>query len=240
MPEGGAVRIATRVEELAAGHPHGRLPPGRYLALSVRDEGTGIRPEVLRRIFEPFFTTKGEGLGTGLGLASAYGIVQQAGGHIDVATAIGKGSTFSVFLPVAPAAEPAGSARGAASNRGRGETVLLVENQEMVRNSAAAALRTHGHRVLIAGDAHEALELARANAAEIEAAVIDVVLPDRNGREVADALRRVCPKAKVLLVSGDVGADWSHAALGPGTDFLAKPFSPDELADRVRVLLEAS
>jgi PAS domain S-box-containing protein len=241
MSRGGVISIGSAAVDLRSAHARGfgGPPPGKYACVTVRDEGSGIPPNVLEHIFDPFFTTKSEGHGTGLGLATAHGIVKQAGGHIEVKTELDRGSTFSVYLPIAT--EPASpDATGDAVTRSRagGELVLLVENQTLVRESALAALRAHGYRVLIAVDAGAALKTARGKSNEIDAAVIDVVLPDRNGRELAGALRKICPRARVLLVSGDVGADWSPDALGPDMDFLPKPFAPADLARRVRALID--
>ncbi|WP_439631777.1 response regulator [Gemmata sp.] len=242
MPTGGRLTIETRNVEVAPGDR--RFPdlrPGPYAQLSVGDTGVGMTDEVRAKIFEPFFTTKGVGKGTGLGLATVYGIVAQARGRIDVATAVGAGTTFSVLFPAAahedaaaPAATPAPVARGT-------ETLLLVEDEPAVRRFARRSLEALGYAVLEAGNGAEALRAADAHAGPIHLLVTDVVMPEMGGRDLAEAVRGRRPEARVLFVSGYTDDAVVRNGVVQATDaFLQKPFSPVALARKVRATLDAA
>jgi CheY-like chemotaxis protein len=220
MPEGGTLRI--EVDEHA-----GRV------RLAVADTGQGMPPEVLEHVFEPFFTTKTAGRGTGLGLATCYGIVSQLGGQIAVTSLLGAGSTFTVLLP--PAAEPPERVERRAAEavqRGR-ETVLLVEDDPLVRELAATALDLHGYRVLSAASPEDALRIAREEPGPLDLLVTDVIMPGMDGRRLAAEVRRVRP-IEVLFVSG-----YTADRLEEGARFLQKPFTPGLLARAVREALDA-
>jgi two-component system cell cycle sensor histidine kinase/response regulator CckA len=244
MPRGGRLRVTTRGTVL-----HGRLtavgttlPPGPYSTLEVSDTGTGISPEVLERLFEPFFTTKERGQGTGLGLATVYGIVQQSGGAITVSTELGVGTTFTLYFPVAaPVDEPVEVVPRTPDVSARGDgTILLAEDDDAVRAIAREALERAGYTVLAAPDGPGALALADAFAGSIDLLVTDVIMPGMNGLELAEALTARRPGLRVLYASGytdNVLLD--QGVLAPGVSLLDKPFTPAMLTARVAAMLGA-
>ncbi len=242
MPAGGELTVETADVGLAPGEPPNEpcLPPGRYVRLRVRDTGHGMSPEVRARLFEPFFTTKPRGQGTGLGLATIFGAVSQAGGAIAVDSRPGQGATFDLLFPRSPGVpvplpdEPADSQPPAGS-----ETVLLVEDAELVRSYACEALGRLGYRVLVAADGAEALALARKTTGRIALLLTDVVMPGMNGRELAEGLRALHPETRVLFTSGygeEVIAH--HGVLDAALSFLPKPYSLQSLAVKIREVLE--
>jgi signal transduction histidine kinase/CheY-like chemotaxis protein len=240
MPQGGALTIETRnvnVDEHGK-HADMEIPPGSYVLLTVVDTGAGMSPETLRNIFEPFFTTKEHGRGTGLGLATVYGIVKQNGGWIDVQSELGQGTAFRVWFPRTSEIDATAPAQAPADVSGGSEILLVVEDQEDVRKFAVEVLKSCGYTVLSSADAEAALELAGRYSNSIHLLVTDVVLPGMNGRELARRLKAIRPAMQVLFMSGynqDVVAE--HGILEPGTAYLAKPFTPGELAAKVRELL---
>lgn len=243
MPDGGRLTIETREIGLdsdeAAFHPG--LVPGRYVRLTVADTGCGMTDEVKARIFEPFFTTKEVGKGTGLGLATVYGIVKAYGGHIGVDSQVGIGTTFRILLPIAAEGTtgPAG-ANGTVTPRGS-ETILLVEDEEAVRAIARFALQMEGYTVLEADSGVAALNLINKHAGPIHLLVTDVVMPGMNGRAVADAVRKAYPGLKVLYVSGYTDNAVLRQGVSAGTDaFLHKPFTPASLARKVQAVLDGT
>ncbi|HET7249435.1 MAG TPA: PAS domain S-box protein [Gemmatimonadales bacterium] len=241
MPGGGRITIETANvpldSELAQVHPEAR--PGGYVLLAVSDTGTGLSPEAKAHLFEPFFTTKEVGKGTGLGLATVYGIVRQSGGFIGVDTELGRGTRFRIYLPRAasPASEPAKTTAPAPTARGAG-TVLVVEDEAGVRHLARDVLRRCGYRVLEASDGAEALRLVEQEGS-IDLLLTDVVMPGMSGAELALKFRALRPEARVLYASGyaDDALD-SHGLPAQGVPYLQKPFEPDDLVRRVRELLE--
>jgi PAS domain S-box-containing protein len=242
MPRGGKLTIETANlvldEEHAAAHAGG--VPGPHVLVAVSDSGEGMTPEARAHVFEPFFTTKPVGQGTGLGLATVYGIVRQSGGHVWVYSEPGRGTTFKIYFPRTDAA-PAESAPPPRSARGSGgsETVLVVEDDPRVREVTVQALRGAGYRVLAAGEGREAMAVAAAADGPIDLLVTDVVMPERSGRQVAEELRRRTPALRVLYVSGYTeNTVVHHGVLDAGVDLLAKPFTPSALLARVREVLD--
>ena len=248
MPRGGRLRVCTArtwltEPRVVSGAP---LPAGEYALLEVSDTGTGITPEVRERLFEPFFTTKERGHGTGLGLATVYGIVQQSGGGIDVTSIVDEGTTFSLYFPVAESRsddeiEDALPDRGAAIAPAQRSdiTILLAEDDDAVRTIAREVLERSGYHVLVASDGLGALALADAHDGEIALLLTDVIMPGMNGRELSEALLRRRPGIRILFASGytdNVLLD--QGVLAPGVRLLDKPFSPALLATRVAEMLE--
>jgi len=241
MPGGGRLVVETAditLDERAADELPGAVP-GDYVRLSVVDTGHGMTHETLDRAFEPFFTTKGPGKGTGLGLASVYGIVKQTGGGVWASSEEGLGSRFDVLLPrVQSEDEERAAATPATEGRGN-ETVLLVEDEELVRELVYEMLTARGYRVLQAEDGARAIAVANAHAGRIHALVTDVVMPGASGPEVAATLVAANPKLRVLFTSGYAeDAIASHGELTPGAIFLSKPFSAADLASKLRELLD--
>jgi two-component system cell cycle sensor histidine kinase/response regulator CckA len=241
MPDGGTVTIALADVELDAA-PRGvdvALRSGPHVMLAVSDTGCGMDAATRSRIFEPFFTTKEVGKGTGLGLATVYGIVQQSDGAIQVESEPGHGTTFRIYLPrvdSAAAGEPAEVPVAATAGR---ETLLVVEDEQAVRVLEAEILAGHGYRVLVAGDAQEALALEQRTPEPIALLVTDVVMPGRSGRELAQEFLRRRPQTRVLYVSGYANdAFVGRGLLEAGTWFLQKPFTPEVLAHKVRDILD--
>jgi PAS domain S-box-containing protein len=242
MPEGGRLTLATALVELdetyARANPEVR--PGRYALLEVADTGCGMDDKTRARIFEPFFTTKEVGQGSGLGLATVYGIVEQSGGHIDVSSALGQGTTFRIYFPEVPAERPSAECpEGGAERPGGTETILLVEDADSVRDVTAQFLEQRGFIVHQAHHGGEALELFERHAERIHLLLTDVIMPQMTGSALAQRLRSRQPELKVLYLSGypdDVldGQD----VLGPGRAFLRKPFSADDLVRKVREVLD--
>jgi PAS domain S-box-containing protein len=244
MPAGGTLTLETLDvaldEEYARQHPG--VVPGRYVLLAVSDTGVGMDAKTQARVFEPFFTTKQAGKGTGLGLSMVYGIVRQAGGHIWLYSEIGRGTTFKIYLPqVEVVAEDAKVVRGAGPAAGGDETILLVEDEAVVRRMAADSLAALGYRVLTAADGAEAIEIADRYPGAIDLLLTDVILPRRSGPAVAEHVRTRYPECRVLFVSGyTANAIVHHGILDEGVRFLAKPFTPGALGRRVREVLDAS
>jgi CheY-like chemotaxis protein len=244
MPEGGNLTLETANVELDESYTRNHIDvlPGRYVMLAVSDTGSGMDAETLSHIFEPFFTTKEEGKGTGLGLATVYGIAKQSGGHIEVSSEPGQGTTFRVYLPRIEAAyEPA--ARGApAEEMPRGtETVLLVEDDVVVCELLREMLQGSGYTVLEAGGARQALRMGEGYAPRpIHLLLADVVMPEMSGPQLADHLARVYPKMKVLYISGYTDAAVArHGKRSTKAPYLQKPFAPEVLARKVREVLDA-
>jgi len=241
MPEGGRLTIETDNVELDAqyAHTHAGARPGRYVMLAVSDTGCGMDRETLEHIFEPFFTRKQDGGGTGLGLPTVYGLVKQHGGNVYAYSEPGKGSTFKVYLPcVDEEPGPLPSAERDSAVPGGTETVLVVEDEQSVRELAARALRQFGYTVLEASGPEEALRLCRQHSARIKLVLSDLVMPGTDGLALTRQLRRICRQVKVLYMSGYSGTTVRGTALAPDAMLLQKPFSPGALAEAVRRALD--
>ncbi|HXD23757.1 MAG TPA: ATP-binding protein [Gemmatimonadaceae bacterium] len=242
MPSGGTLAIHTRNMTLteSAAMSHSIAEPGQYVVLTVSDDGTGMGAATLAQIFEPFFTTKPKGRGTGLGLSTVFGIVEQSGGHIRVASTLGHGTTFEIFLPAvnerpSPIEEP----REAPLPRGH-ETILLAEDDEALRTLTARILTAQGYRVLEASDGVEALRVAETHTGTLDLLTTDMVMPSMGGHDLANELSARRPGLKVLFVSGYTDDAVGRGELQPGDAFLQKPVDPRMLARKVRQLLDGS
>ncbi len=240
MPDGGTLTIRTQNADVdvASARQHYGIAPGRYTVFSVSDTGVGIDTDTQKRVFEPFFTTKDKPRGVGLGLATVYGIINQSGGQIFLSSEPGRGATFAVYLPregaprplVSGAPEPLGSSS---------ETILLVEDEDAVRNLTRRLLENGGYTVLQASDAEAALEVAESHDGRLDMLLTDVVMPGLSGPELARRLLASRPRLRVLYVSGYPDeAMASQGLLEPDASFLQKPFTPETLARRVREILD--
>jgi two-component system cell cycle sensor histidine kinase/response regulator CckA len=219
------------------------VPPGRYVTLSVQDTGCGMDSLTLARIFEPFFTTKEPGKGTGLGLSTVHGIVHQSGGYIGVDSALGRGTTFTIYLPrITEPVSVTEAPKGPPQDLMRGtETVLLVEDDEELRRLASEILKTCGYTVLETGDPLEALTIGEQRNGPINLLLTDMVMPVMPGSELAQRLGAMCPGLRVLYMSGYMHEMIAAAAASePARALLGKPFTPDDLARKVREALASS
>jgi CheY-like chemotaxis protein len=243
MLNGGKLTIETANIELDENYArsHIGVTPGHYVMLSVSDTGVGIAREVKERIFEPFFTTKEKGKGTGLGLSTVFGIIQQSGGNIWVYSEPDLGTTFKIYLPrieedaesLKPSAVSTKSLQGS-------ETILLVEDEEIVRKLACTILQKNGYKVLEAPNGEEALRIVQEqNGNPIHLLVTDVVMPGMSGRQLADRVERLRPEMKILYISGYTdNAIVHHGVLEKGIDYIQKPFTIEGLARKVREVLD--
>jgi len=244
MPQGGTLTIETsNVDIDPNAQRYAGAGPGRYALLTMTDTGTGMDEDTMAQIFEPFFTTKERNRGTGLGLATVYGIVKQSGGYISVSSELGIGTTFSVYLPrteeLLPAESPAG--RPQTSQDSGGETILLVEDSDPLRGVAREFLESAGYRVLETHSPEQALKLVEESGSPICLMITDVVMPRINGRVLAERLSGAHPRMKVLYVSGYTDEAVFRCGVRPGKhDFLNKPFTRDGLLNRVREILKTT
>jgi PAS domain S-box-containing protein len=242
----GRVTITSRAavldEAYVARHGGVDIPAGDYVQLSVGDTGMGMKPEIQARIFEPFFTTKPVGQGTGLGLSTVYGIVKQSEGFIWVYSEPGLGTTFKIYLPRVGAGRTlAGAADRAGATRGGSETILIVEDEDMVRSLASRGLREHGYTVLEARHGADALQQLALQPTSVDLVISDVVMPEMGGRELGRRLATLRPSLPVLYISGYTGEDViQRGLLDPGAPFQQKPFSPESLARTVREMLDTA
>jgi CheY-like chemotaxis protein len=230
MPDGGSMTIETTnvtVEDTA------------FVELRLTDTGVGMGADELQQLFDPFFTTKDGG--TGLGLATVYGIVEQSGGRIEVESSPGLGASFRILLPAAGSAvEPAGAEPEAPAAANGEETVLLVEDEAIVRRLVAEILESNGYSVLQAGDGPSALELLRRHTGGVDLLLTDVVMPDVNGRDLAERLAVISPSMRILFMSGySDEAVYRHGVISPNAAFIEKPFTERTLAGKVREVLDA-
>jgi nitrogen-specific signal transduction histidine kinase/ActR/RegA family two-component response regulator len=244
MPRGGKVTIETTDIFLGEGYSqeHRIVKPGAYVKLTISDTGCGMTQDVKSHLFEPFFTTKEKGKGTGLGLSTVYGIVKQSGGYVWVYSELGRGTTFKVYFP---RQDQSGAEAHAEPHAGYGafpagrETVLVVEDEELLRVLIRQVLQESGYTVLVASDGEEAVEVASASRFPIHLMITDVIMPKMDGREAARALEKVFPGIATLYMSGYTDeAIVSYGVLESGLSFLEKPFTPDALLRKVREVLK--
>jgi len=241
MPDGGRMTIEVGLTTLQAPMTDGNseMAPGRYALLSVADTGHGMSAEVLEHLFTPFFTTKELGKGTGLGLATAYGIINQHGGTITVESEAGKGACFNIYLPIIESAVPEGVEQPKPVGGIQGtETVMVVEDNELVRTLTVKILEHLGYSVLSATSGSECLKLIETNAVQIDLLLTDIVMPEMNGRTLYEKLSARLPKVRVLFMSGYTGnLVGSQGVLDTKTAFIQKPFSVEALGRKVREVL---
>jgi CheY-like chemotaxis protein len=243
MPNGGTLTISTSIADLddVYGRQHFNARPGRYVMIAVSDTGCGMGPETRTRIFEPFFTTKDLGKGTGLGLSMVYGIIKQSGGYIWVYSEAGLGTTFKIYLPLIEAPVDELPANPAPSMPTGTETILLVEDEDGVRELLEEILAGQGYRVMAASRGSEALQMAELADDEIQLLVTDVVMPQMSGRELAMRMRAQRPSLRVLYLSGYTEeAIAHHGVIEPDAAFLQKPFTREDLARKIRDVLGLS
>jgi CheY-like chemotaxis protein len=241
-PGGGTLKVRTANVEMTQvdSARHGSMLPGTYVLLSVNDTGIGMDEKTKTHIFEPFFTTKEVGKGTGLGLATVYGIVKQSGGFIWVESAPGKGTTFEIYLPLAsgPTSQGEAEAKRAALRRGS-ETVLVVEDEAGVRELAGEFLKAHGYTVLEAKDGIDALEIAARHEGTIHVLLTDMIMPRMSGAELVRRLKAIRPDMKAAYMTGyaEYATSGSETASKQQESILQKPFSSASLADMIRAVL---
>ncbi len=242
MPGGGTITIETaNVSFDSSEAARAGLRAGDYVATTVSDTGCGMDGETMSHIFEPFFTTKVQGEGTGLGLSTVHGIVEQSNGAIQVQSEIGEGAVFNVYLPVAPERVEEAPANLPLRETGGSETLLLVEDEEMVRQLVARVLRDLGYEVFDTASGDEAISFSDSFDREIDLLLTDVVMPGMSGRELVEVLAAKRPTTRVLFMSGYTDeASVHHGVLDGVAEFIGKPFTPQELAHKIRSLLEAS
>jgi len=240
MKVGGRLTLETgnvRLDEDYAAQ-HAEVRPGQYVLVAVSDTGTGIPPELIERVFDPFFTTKEVGKGTGLGLSMVYGFVKQSSGHVKIYSEPGHGTTVKLYLPRAERTSAAAESLAPAKPQHGSETILVVEDDRMVRQHAEGQLAALGYRVLSAASGPDAIEVIH-RSPEIDLLFTDVILPGgMNGRQLADAARRIRPALKILFTSGYTeNAIVHHGRLDHGVLLLNKPYRRADLARKVRAAL---
>ncbi len=240
MPGGGKLTIETANVELddAYASTHVGVKPGRYVMLAISDTGTGMDKATQARIFEPFFTTKEKGKGTGLGLSTVFGIAEQSGGSVWVYSELGNGTTFKVYLPTTDEAPEAALPKAQIVTLRGTETVLLVEDEDQIRNVARGILQRHGYRVIECRNAGEALLTCEQHKGTIHLLLSDVVMPQMSGKQLAVRLAPVRPEMKVLFMSGYTDGALV-GQLATGSAFLQKPLTPGALTRKVREVLDS-
>jgi CheY-like chemotaxis protein len=242
MPDGGTIDIETSNVELddEYARTHASTQPGPYVLLAVSDTGQGMSRETQTRVFEPFFTTKEKGKGTGLGLSTVYGIVKQSGGSIWMYSEPGRGTTFKIYLPRIDGAVVDEVVAPAKNGKGGNETILLVEDEDGVRQVASRILRRKGYTVIEACNGKEAMRQFGERGREFDLIITDIVMPEMGGLELAQRIREWAPAARILFTSGYTeDAVLRRSFLEPGAEFIEKPFTPARLAERARQVLDA-
>jgi CheY-like chemotaxis protein len=245
MPEGGQLSIETcntEIDEVFIKRYPYPVQTGPYILLTVSDTGTGMDDVTKQRIFEPFFTTKEKGKGTGLGLSMVYGVVKQSNGYIDVFSTVGKGTTFKIYLPRIDQEPEERATKTTLSKAFRGkETILLVEDEKNLCVLTRNLLEHYGYSVLEAESGAQALAISRQNTAPIHLLLTDIVMPGINGRALAQTLSKERPGIRVVYMSGYTGQTvGGQTILSPGSHFLQKPFTREDLARKIREALEIS
>jgi CheY-like chemotaxis protein len=242
MPNGGQLTLelsnATVTPMEALRISEGR--PGEFVLLKIVDTGTGMPPEIMQRIFEPFFTTKGPGKGTGLGLATCFGIIKQTSGMLAVASEVGVGTTFSIYLPRAEAAEVQATAETKTETVGGGsETILVVEDEEILRELAVDVLEGFGYRVIAVEDGLEAVKTLQEQAAQIDLVITDLVMPRMSGRELVAWIAEKYGEMRVVFTSGYTDDEIiRHAIEDAKVEYIQKPYTPKALAQKIRQVLD--
>jgi CheY-like chemotaxis protein len=241
MPEGGNLVIETQIVNLdrAYGLSHMDAKPGPYVLLSVSDTGHGIDKKTMERIFEPFFTTKGPGIGTGLGLSMVYGIVKQHGGHTTCHSEPGVGATFKIYFPAIVSEVKSEKPMDLWAAQGGTETILLVDDNESVRDVGSEMLIEYGYRVITASNGREALEIYSAERESISLVILDLFMPEMGGKECLRALLRIDPKVRTLVISGFTQNGEIRDALDSGAKgFIGKPFDIPQLLEKIRKIID--
>ena len=241
MPDGGSLTVSVREKTIDSLYreAHPDVVPGGYVEIVVTDTGTGMDALTQARIFEPFFTTKSTGSGTGLGMAMAYGLAKQQGGHIQAYSDLGRGTTVRALFPVSKQTEGVTRAAHAQPQRRLGtETILLVEDEPAVQAAAAKALERQGYTILSASDGVEGLAAYRAHSESIDLVITDLVMPNMGGRELCAALREADPRLPILVTSGYSGQEAPHGGVDRSIEFLLKPWDLDTLLSTMRGLLD--
>jgi CheY-like chemotaxis protein len=239
MPRGGDLYLKTTnvTDQDMKGKTY-RPKPGNYVLLTITDTGTGMDKKTMERIFDPFFTTKGMGRGTGLGLASVYGIIKAHGGYIDVDSAKGHGTTFSVYLPSSEAADSMKGELSPEVLRGN-EGILLVDDEDVIIDVGQQMLKTLGYQVYVAKSGREAIETYEANNDRIDMVILDMVMPDMGGGEAYDMIKKIDPSIKVLLSSGySIDGEAAEILRRGCNGFIQKPFDVTQLSHKLREILE--
>jgi len=241
MPEGGRIVVETSNVSLSDAYAgtHIEAKPGQYVLLAVSDNGIGIKPELIDRIFEPFFTTKTEGEGTGLGLAMVHGIVSQHGGHIRCYSEPGGGTSFKIYFPVSASERISEVEMTQVMPAFGTETILLVDDDDRVREMALETIQMGGYQVLVARSGEQALEIYAGHGEEISLVVLDLIMPGIGGKRCLEELLRIDPDAKVLVVSGYTpgGQDGGQERAG-AKGFLCKPYDANDILIAIRTVLD--
>ncbi len=241
MPQGGRLRIATKPFVMSRDYiqMHGYGSPGEYALLTVSDTGSGVNAETRAKIFEPFFTTKETGKGTGLGLAVVHGIVKQHGGFIDVYSEVGKGTSFTIYLPLTEHVAERAESKPAVEIKGGTETILIAEDDATLRKLSATILSHYGYKVIEAVDGEDAIRKFVENCEIFKLVILDGIMPKKNGREAFEEIRRTCPDMKAIFLSGYAEDIFTHEGIPDGIAvFIQKPIKPDALLRKVRDVLD--
>jgi CheY-like chemotaxis protein len=243
MPKGGTLTLTTRYKYVPPSKSLRRLQvePGHYVNIRIQDTGTGMDEQQLQRIFDPFFTTKEMGKGTGLGLSVVYGVVKGHGGYIDVKSTPGRGTCFEIFFPASSAVQVPDRVEATAAPRGRNELVLIVDDEDSIRNCLKEILESHGYRALQATDGEQALELYAERSDEIDIVILDMIMPNRNGHDTFLELRKLKPDVKALLSTGYTHDARVSEIMNLGIeDYIMKPYNNVELLTKIRASLDSN